>query len=335
MQSGTTYMKLKLAWVITIALAMVKPTTSYAVRPDECEQQRAQYPKVWTDVSKEKALYDCLSHYSGALRIKIGETDESQRTMMSIVPLWYERWYEGRGAFSEAPEQGVYRIWLDEEQLTRLKAGKYFATVVRKEVSCWIRGDLNGDAIFFLDNASTTADRPGIGAFYNKSPRISAFKGDSYSCKMAESSAAYFDLPQERSKEGALLRCGGWDCSLTASELKGVDTDKAWALGRTTRKDAEADCSARKGREFMLCVTEQMARPPIVVNANCEEGIAWTYGGDEFRLTDEAKAGQLAHAQDARFWQSQMTHRARTTVIRWFRVLCPRASEKWHVREEP
>ena len=39
-----------------------------AVAPDECEEQRMQYPKDWNNVSKEKPLFDCSSHYSGALR---------------------------------------------------------------------------------------------------------------------------------------------------------------------------------------------------------------------------------------------------------------------------
>jgi hypothetical protein len=72
---------------------------------------------------------------------------------------------------------------LDEEQFNRLKTGKYFATIVRKQDSCWIRGDLNGGSIFFLDNAPSTPDGPGAGAFYNKSPRFSAFKSDAYTCE--------------------------------------------------------------------------------------------------------------------------------------------------------
>ena len=172
-------MKLTLACAVIIAAMTLEAATVLAVRPDECEQQRAQYPKVWNDVSREKAIFDCISRYSGALRIKIGDTDGAQRTLLSIVPLAHD----GKGVLAEDPSRPVYRIWLDEEQLNRLKTGKYFATIVRKQGSCWIRGNLNGDPVFFLDNAASTPDSPGISAFYNKSPRTSAFKGDAYTCE--------------------------------------------------------------------------------------------------------------------------------------------------------
>jgi hypothetical protein len=177
--AGRTKMKLTLACAVIIAAMTLEAATVLAVRPDECEQQRAQYPKVWNDVSGETAIFDCISHYSGALRIKIGDTGGAQRTMMSIVPLTHD----SKGVQAEDPSRRVYRIWLDDEQVNRLKTGKYFATIVRKQGSCWIRGDLNGDPIFFLDNAASTPDGPGIGAFYNKAPRISAFKGDAYTCE--------------------------------------------------------------------------------------------------------------------------------------------------------
>ena len=123
-------MKLTLACAVIIAAMTLEAATVLAVRPDECEQQRAQYPKVWNDVSREKAIFDCISHYSGALRIKIGDTDGAQRTLLSIVPLAHD----GKGVLAEDPSRPVYRIWLDEEQLNRLKTGKYFATIVRNRV---------------------------------------------------------------------------------------------------------------------------------------------------------------------------------------------------------
>jgi len=172
-------MKPKLACAVIVAAMTLDVATALAVRPNECELQRARYPAVWNDVSKERGLYDCISHYSGALRIKIGDTDGAQRTLMSIVPLRHE----GKGVFSEDPSRRIYRIWLDKKQLNRLMTGEYFATIVRKQGSCWIRGDLNGDPIFFLDNAPSTPESPGIGAFYNNSPRTSAFKGDAYTCE--------------------------------------------------------------------------------------------------------------------------------------------------------
>jgi hypothetical protein len=80
----------------------------------------------------------------------------------------------------------IYRIWLDKEQLKRLKDGKYFATILRKEESCWIRGTLDKDDVFFTDNANPSADEPDAGSFYNKAPRLSVFQGDAYDCKAAK-----------------------------------------------------------------------------------------------------------------------------------------------------
>jgi hypothetical protein len=76
----------------------------------------------------------------------------------------------------------IYRIWLDKEQLEHLQGGKYFATIVRKETSCWIRGDLDEAAVFFMDNANPPDDRPDAGSFYNKAPRFSVFEGNAYYC---------------------------------------------------------------------------------------------------------------------------------------------------------
>jgi hypothetical protein len=115
---------------------------AHAIRPDECEQQRKLYPAVWADVSQEQPLFDCASHYSGSLRIKLGATDRGGRTLMSLVPL------QGSGpAAVEDPSRGVYRIWLDKEQLDRLKAGRYFATIVRRESSWSARNRTRPPAI--------------------------------------------------------------------------------------------------------------------------------------------------------------------------------------------
>ena len=151
---------------------------AHAVRPDECEQQRKLYPEVWADVSQEQPLLDCSSHYSGWLRVKLGATEPGGRTLMSLVPL---RW-SGETAV-EDPARGVFRIWLDREQVDRLKAGKYFATIVRREGSCWIRGNLEKDPIFLLDTADPAPDTPDAGSFYNQAPRMSAFEGDAYTCR--------------------------------------------------------------------------------------------------------------------------------------------------------
>lgn len=162
-----------------ISVLVLVSQSARAIRPDECEQQRALYPKNWNDTSNEKPLFRCLSHYSGGLRISIGAPDNKGRSLMGIVPL-----EPGSASVpSTNAESVMHRIWLDADQTRRLKEGKYFGTVVRTEKSCWVRGDLSGDPIFFMDNADPKPDSPDASAFYNKAPRLSSFKGDSYSCE--------------------------------------------------------------------------------------------------------------------------------------------------------
>jgi hypothetical protein len=165
--------------ILVMILFMLTINSAGAVDANECKLQRAQYPQNWNDVSKEKGLFDCTSHYSGALRITIGDTDSGGRTLMSLVPL-----KESDGKPVEDTSKTIYRIWLDSEQTSRLKDGKYFATIVRMEKSCWIRGDLAKDPVFFMDNANPPPDglRPGTGSFYNKAPRFSVFQANAYDC---------------------------------------------------------------------------------------------------------------------------------------------------------
>lgn len=165
--------------IIVIILLLLTTQIAAAVDANECKLQRAQYPQNWNDVSKDTALFDCTSHYKGALRVKVGETDSAGRTLMSLVPL-----NESSGKPVEDTSKTIFRIWLDTEQTGLLKAGKYFATIVRKENSCWIRGDLAKDPVFFMDNANPPADgiQPGAGSFYNKAPRFSVFQGNEYDC---------------------------------------------------------------------------------------------------------------------------------------------------------
>ena len=153
--------------------------TAVAVRADECEQQRADYPKDWNDVSGAQQLYRCQSHYDGALVVSLGAPDKTGRSLMSLVPI------EGDDVTKPRidDEHQVHRMWLDAEQTRRLEEGRYFATVVRTQESCWIRGDLSGDPVFFMDNADAQPDSPDAGVFYNKAPRIGAFKGVSYTCE--------------------------------------------------------------------------------------------------------------------------------------------------------
>jgi hypothetical protein len=144
-----------------------------AFEADGCEKQRKQYPAKWDDTSAEKTLFTCESQRA-RFYVKIGATDEAGRTLMSIVPF-------SRSSAGAPTENGdVLRIWLDREQTRRLREGKYLATVVRKEESCWIRGSIDQDLIFVLDNARPPSDRPDAGAFYNKAPRFSMLGGDGY-----------------------------------------------------------------------------------------------------------------------------------------------------------
>lgn len=150
-----------------------------AVREDECEQQRADYPKDWNDVLKAEPLFRCQSHYEGTLLVSIGPPDEKGRSLMNLVPIEPE----GEIKLKLDDEHQVHRMWLDADQTRRLREGRYFATVVRTQESCWIRGDLSGDPVFFMDNTDAQPDSDGAGAFYNKAPRIGAFKGAHYTCE--------------------------------------------------------------------------------------------------------------------------------------------------------
>jgi hypothetical protein len=166
------------------ALCVLIASPAKAIRPDECEQQRAAFPKEWNDVSKEKPLFFCWSHYSGAFKVTLGAGDKDGRRLMSLVPLT-----GNEKKAKQDTSKDVFRIWLDKEQARRLEEGKYFATIVRQKGSCWIRGALSGpddgdsDSVFFLDMANPKPDSPDAGSFYNKAPRFSIFHGDSYECE--------------------------------------------------------------------------------------------------------------------------------------------------------
>jgi hypothetical protein len=167
--------------VLAIALLAGATVPAGAFAPDGCEQQRKQYPDKWNDTSAEKKLFICESQ-QGRYIVKVGATDAAQRTLMSLVP--FSR--SNKGEISETGE-GVLRIWLDREQTARLRDGKYVATVLRREGSCWIRGDIDSDVIFLMDNANPREDNPGTaGSFYNKAPRFSVIGGGSVSCERAK-----------------------------------------------------------------------------------------------------------------------------------------------------
>ena len=165
-------MTARLFMVGALTLCLLWP--AHAVAPDECEHQRAHYPRRWDDTSREKPLFTC--HTKGNhLQIRIGITDRAGRTLMSLVQMTWD----GRRMHDR---KGVYRIWLDREQMQRLREGKYFATVLRREKACWIRGSLDESAVFFMDNAKPPPDGPDAGSFYNKTPRFSVFADEPYEC---------------------------------------------------------------------------------------------------------------------------------------------------------
>ncbi len=101
-----------------------------AVREDECEQQRADYPKDWNDVLEAEPLFRCQSHYEGTLLVSIGTPDESGRSIMNLVPI------EPEGAAQAAGSTTSTRCTACGSTPTRRGAcreGRYFATVVRTE----------------------------------------------------------------------------------------------------------------------------------------------------------------------------------------------------------
>ena len=167
---------------IVLAIALVAGATvqAAAFAPDGCEQQRKQYPDKWDDTSTEKKLFICESQ-RGRYFVKIGATDAARRTLMSLVSF-------SRSHTGEITEtQDVLRIWLDKEQTARLRDGKYMATMVRREDSCWIRGSTDHDLVFLLDNARPQPDDPKFaGSFYNKAPRFTVLGGDYLSCEPAK-----------------------------------------------------------------------------------------------------------------------------------------------------
>jgi hypothetical protein len=165
--------------IAALSLAILAAgNNAVAVRADECEQQRADFPKDWNDVAGAKPLYRCQSHYDGAMLVSLGKPDQGRR-LMNLVPIAPDDEIKIR----IDDEHPVHRMWLDADQARRLEEGNYFATVVRTQESCWIRGDLSGDPVFFMDNANPPSDSEGAGAFYNKAPRVSVFKGSTYTCE--------------------------------------------------------------------------------------------------------------------------------------------------------
>ena len=99
------------------ALCMLIASPTGAVGPDRCEQQRALFPKEWNDVSTEKPLFSCRSHYSGRLKVTLGATDDQGRRLMSLVPLESGNEDDAK----QDTSKDVSRIWLDKDQAAARK----------------------------------------------------------------------------------------------------------------------------------------------------------------------------------------------------------------------
>jgi hypothetical protein len=65
----------KMRLILGLIMLIFSTATAVAVDPDECKQQRAQYPTNWADVSNEQTLFDCSSHYAGEMRVKVGASE--------------------------------------------------------------------------------------------------------------------------------------------------------------------------------------------------------------------------------------------------------------------
>lgn len=159
---------------VVLLTGAISPALGFS--PNGCARQRSQYPVNWNNTADETPLFECSSAQAGSIRIKIGKPDGAGRSVMSLVPISRQGGIEAK--------KGILRIWLDAEQAKRLRAGKYFATVLRKEESCWIRGDLDDDAVFLMDNSDPRPDDIDAGgSFYNKAPRFSVYGGSAFYCK--------------------------------------------------------------------------------------------------------------------------------------------------------
>jgi hypothetical protein len=168
---------------LAIALLAAATTQAHGFAADGCEQQRKQYPAHWDDTSAEKALFTCESQQARFF-VKIGATDRGGRTLMSLVPFSRTNASVTNAGVKVETGHDVLRIWLDKEQTRRLRDGKYFATIVRKENSCWIRGSIDEDVVFLMDNAHPPEDDPGTaGSFYNKAPRFTVLGNGSTNCE--------------------------------------------------------------------------------------------------------------------------------------------------------
>ena len=172
-------MSRKPALILALCLMAASGAATAQRYEDPCAKQRALYPPDWDDVSRETPLFTCNAG-GDFIQVRVAATDAAGRTLMSLVPMRRE------DGDTHNPSAGVYRTWLDPAQTRRLRAGRYFATLVRREETCWERGFLDESPLFFMDNRNPPADRSRGGSFYNKAPRFSVFAGSAFRCEPAK-----------------------------------------------------------------------------------------------------------------------------------------------------
>ena len=188
----------------TVALVLGLLPRALAFEADGCEKQRADYPKRWNSVAGEKTLVTCTAIGKSEpkkLVVRRGARDAKGRTLISIEPV-------------PRPKDGIYRIWLDREQAERLKKGEYFATILRMEDACWIRGISEDAEVFFMDNAALQG-RDAL------APRLSWFGKAAYRCAAGKPSEPVMsaksceqqraDFPKDwndTAKDKSLFDCG-------------------------------------------------------------------------------------------------------------------------------
>jgi hypothetical protein len=106
----------------------VLPAAGRAVSADACEEQRAQFPKDWLDVSRETPLFDCRGHYV-RFRITIGRPRRGRTPVALRV--------------ADDPPR-TYRALVPQMDVEALRAGRHVDLLLGSEDSCFIRGQQSG-----------------------------------------------------------------------------------------------------------------------------------------------------------------------------------------------
>ena len=119
-------------WLLALAATLfISPAV--AMPADQCENERASYPKNWKSVANEKLLLSCHGHY---VRLKIYLTPGKDELLLTVV----------------TDDKDVYRTHLTKARADRLKeqAGIY---ILNSEKTCFVRGGFNNPAVLsFIDN---------------------------------------------------------------------------------------------------------------------------------------------------------------------------------------